>query len=265
MAAPINAKRPSSRKQTPGLRTLYERSPVGIAELDDDGRFLHANAALQRMLALTEEELRDRRFNDITHPDDVAACAARFASLARRETDHFELEKRFRRPDGGVVWAYVVVTAIRTKNRSRGMIGMAIDVTERHLAQEELGRLRLELEERIEARTAELSYHAALLAAQQESSPDGILIVDEKGRIIARNERFARMWAIPEAVLASGSDEQAIASVLSMLAAPEDFLARVRHLYDHPDEQSTDELPLRDGRVFERYSSPVRGKDGRHY
>ncbi len=265
MASPPGAKRRSSSARTPGLRTLYELSPVGIAELDDDGRFAHANPALQRMLGLTEEELRERKFDDVTHPDDVAECAVRFASLVRRETDHFELEKRFRRADGEIVWAHVVVTAIRTKSRSRGMIGMAIDVTERHLAQKELGRLRLELEERIEARTAELSYHAALLAAQQESSPDGILVVDEKGRIIAHNKLFARMWAIPEAVLASGSDERAIASVLSMLVSPEDFLARVRHLYDHPDEASIDELPLRDGRVFERYSSPARGADGRYY
>lgn len=265
MAAPIHAKRLPSRTKVPDLRTLYERSPVGIAELDDDGRFLHANAALQRMVGLTEEKLRKRKFNDVTHPDDVAECAARFGGLVRRETDHFEMEKRFRRPDGGIVWAHVVVTAIRTKNRARGMIGMAIDVTERHLAQAELGRLRLELEERIEARTAELSYHAALLAAQQESSPDGILVVDENGRIIARNKRFARMWSIPEEVLASRSDDRALESVLSMLVSPEDFLARVRHLYEHQDEESTDVLPLRDGRVFERHSSPARGEDGRNY
>lgn len=264
MAATPHAKQ-TPRTKVPGLRTLYERSPVGIAELDDDGRFLHANAALQRMTGLTEAELRKRRFDEVTHPDDVAECAVRFGSLVRRETDHFELEKRFRRADGGIVWAHVVVTAIRAKTRSRGTVGMAIDVTERHLAQEELGRLRLELEERIDARTAELSYQAALLAAQQESSPDGILVVDAEGRIIARNKRFGRMWSIPETVLDSGSDEQAIASVLSMLVSPEDFLARVRHLYEHRDEESTDELTLRDGRVFERYSSPARGDDGRHY
>lgn len=265
MAEPTQAKRRPARAKPSALRTLYESSPVGIAELDDRGRFLHANTALQRMLGLSEARLRKLRFNDVTHRDDVAECAVSFGSLVRGETDHFEIEKRFLRPDGSIVWAHTVVTAIRAKNRPLGMIGMAIDVTERHLAQEELGRLRLELEERIEARTAELSYHAALLAAQQESSPDGILVVDEKGRIVASNKRFARMWAIPADVLASGSDEKAISSVLSMLVSPEDFLARVRHLYEHHDEESTDELQLRDGRVFERYSSPARGPDGRHY
>ncbi|MBI2386891.1 MAG: PAS-domain containing protein [Elusimicrobia bacterium] len=112
---------------------------------------------------------------------------------------------------------------------------------------------------------SELSYHAALLAAQLESSPDGILVVDPKGMIVSRNKRFVEMWGIPEAVLATGSDEQAIASVLSKLVDPEGFVERVRHLYQHPDEKSSDELALRDGRVFERYSSPVVGEDGRRY
>lgn len=124
---------------------------------------------------------------------------------------------------------------------------------------------REELEERISARTAELSNLAALLAAEQESSPDGILVVDADGRIVSRNKRFGKMWGIPAAVLASGSDERAIASVLAKLADPDAFVARVRHLYEHREETSVDELALRDGRVFERHSSPVVGEEGRYY
>lgn len=256
--------RPSPARDA-GFRTLYERSPIGIAELDDAGRFTRVNASLARMLGRPARELLALTFNDVTHADDLPACAEQFGRLVRRETDHFELEKRFLRKDGGVVWAHTVVTAVRAGARSRGMIGMAIDVTERHLAQAELARLKDELEDRIKARTAELSYHSALLAAQQESSPDGVLVVDADGRILTRNRRFGEMWGIPEAVLASGSDERAIASVLEKLVDPDAFVGRVRHLYEHREEKSTDALPLRDGRVFERYSSPVLGDDGRYY
>ena len=248
-----------------GFRTLYERSPIGIAELDDRGRFTRVNKALQRMLGRSEAELLSLNFNDVTHADDLPACAALFGGLVRRETEHFEIEKRFLRKDGSVVWAHTVVIAVRAGMRSRGMIGMAIDVTERRRAQEDLARLTNELEDRIKDRTAELSYHSALLAAQHESSPDGVLVVDAEGRILTRNRRFGEMWGIPADILASGSDEQAVASVLSKLAEPEPFLARIRHLYEHRDEKSTDELSLRDGRTFERYSSPVVGDDGRCY
>ena len=265
MPSSTKAPRPFAPATAAGFRTLYERSPIGIAELDDTGRFTRVNAALQRMLGRSEKELLALTFNDVTHADDLPACADHFGRLVRRETDHFEIEKRFLRKGGGVVWAHTVVTAVRSGTRSRGMIGMAIDVTERHLAQEELARLKAELEDRIEARTAELSYHAALLTAQQESSPDGILVVDEKGTILSRNRRFGEMWGIPAEVLATGSDEQAIASVLSKLVDPEGFVSRVRHLYEHREMTSSDQLALRDGRVFERFSSPVVGEDGRHY
>lgn len=112
---------------------------------------------------------------------------------------------------------------------------------------------------------AQLEYRDALLTAQQESSPDGILVVDAEGRIVSHNKLFAEMWGIPDEVTAARSDEKAIASVLSKLASPDEFLAGVRYLYEHRDEKRTDELQLLDGRVFERYSSPVVGPGGRYH
>jgi signal transduction histidine kinase len=53
--------------------------------------------------------------------------------------------------------------------------------------------------------------------------------------------------------------------VLDKIADPRGFMARIHYLYDHPDEVSRDEIPLRDGRTFDRYSGPVRGADGTLY
>lgn len=260
---------PKSRRLLPvtaaSLRTLYGASPIGIAELDDNGRFTSANPALQRMLGRSEEELRRLTFGKVTHPEDVAACEEDFACLVARRIAHFEIEKRFIRKDGAVVWAHTVVMAVLSGTRSRGMIGMAIDVTERRLAQEDLARLKSELEKRIKERTAALSYQAALLTSQMEGSPDGILVVDAEGRIASRNRRFGELWGISDDVLATGSDQDALESVLEKLAEPAAFVERVRYLYRHREEKSFDELVLRDGRVFERFSSPVLGDEGRYY
>jgi signal transduction histidine kinase len=46
---------------------------------------------------------------------------------------------------------------------------------------------------------------------------------------------------------------------------PDAFLAQVRHLYAHPDEVSRDELRLKDGRTFDRYSAPIRTAEGVNY
>lgn len=260
------AARPCRPLEPPGVfRTLYERSPIGIAWFDNKGRFVRANKALQRMLGRSEKELQELTFNDITHADDLPACEALFSRLKRREIDHFEIEKRCLSKDGGVVWTQTAVTAACSGNRSCGTIGMAIDVTERHRAQEELDRLKTELEDRVKERTAELAYRGALLKAQQESAPVGVLVVDAEGRIVSHNKRFGELWGIPPSVLASGSDHQAVSSVLSKLVRPQDFVARIRYLYEHRDEKSWDQFELLDGRVFERYSNPVLGDDGHYY
>ena len=71
------------------------------------------------MLGRSEAELLSLNFNDVTHADDLPACAALFGGLVRRETEHFEIEKRFLRKDGSVVWAHTVVIAVRAGMRSR--------------------------------------------------------------------------------------------------------------------------------------------------
>ncbi|HSC91223.1 MAG TPA: GAF domain-containing protein [Gaiellaceae bacterium] len=109
---------------------------------------------------------------------------------------------------------------------------------------------------------ASVQQTAALLDAQNETVVDGLLLVSPDGRIASFNRRFAEIWGMPEDVLARGSDDEALAVAMERVADPEAFVARVRHLYAHPDEQSRDEVRFRDGRVLERYGMAVRGRDG---
>ena len=110
-----------------------------------------------------------------------------------------------------------------------------------------------------------LRFQKTLLEAQGEASLDGILVVSPEGNIISFNQRFVEMWGIPEEVTATGSDEAALRTVLDNLQDPQGFLARVTYLYKHPDEESRDEIVLRDGRTFDRYSAPVKGEEDDEY
>ena len=111
----------------------------------------------------------------------------------------------------------------------------------------------------------EFRFMASLLEAQNEASIAGILVVDDAGRILTANRRFREMWGIPPELLLSKSDSKALRSVLGQLVDPEGFRKKVEHLYKHRDEKSRDEIALKDGRIFDRYSSPVVGKDGEYY
>ena len=96
----------------------------------------------------------------------------------------------------------------------------------------------------------------ALLRATLESTADGILVVDKKGKVSIANERFAKMWNIPKELLETGDDKKLLDFVLSQLINPQAFITKVQALYDSFD-QSFDTLIFKDGRVFERLSSPL--------
>ncbi len=105
----------------------------------------------------------------------------------------------------------------------------------------------------------ELSRSLALARAIQDAVVDGILVVDERRKVVNHNQRFVEMWGIPRELLETHDDQRLIQHVLDGLSDPNEFLARVTHLYAHPDEVASEEVLLKDGRTFERYSGPVRG------
>ncbi|HEY5491849.1 MAG TPA: ATP-binding protein, partial [Gemmatimonadaceae bacterium] len=98
------------------------------------------------------------------------------------------------------------------------------------------------------------------LAVILESTADGILAVDRRGKVIKTNRRFAELWRIPSALIDSGDDDALQRHVVSQLSDPEEFLSKVRLLYGTADE-GRDTLHFTDGRVFERHSAPIL-KDG---
>ncbi|MBL4901554.1 response regulator [Desulfocapsa sp. AH-315-G09] len=105
----------------------------------------------------------------------------------------------------------------------------------------------------------------SILSAQQESSFDGMLFVDSKKKIVSSNKRFIEMWGIPSDVLALQSHAKTLQFVLSKVKDQDHFIKKVQYLYQSTEEESLDEIELVDGRVFERYSAPVIGKQGNYY
>jgi PAS domain S-box-containing protein len=111
----------------------------------------------------------------------------------------------------------------------------------------------------------EIAFKNIILSTEQETSLDGILIVDEKGNILNYNQRFTEIFSIPGHLLASRVDEPVLQHVVAQLADPKAFLARVRYLYEHKEERSFEELLLTDGRILERFSAPMLGAQGKYY
>lgn len=156
--------------------------------------------------------------------------------------------------------------SIRAIKQNHDETGMLIDGFNEMLSQIQerdaaLQKAQAMLEKRVEERTGELVNSVSLLNATLESTADGILVADGSGKVTQSNENFMKMWRIPREVMDSRDDQKMLETVLSQLTDPQQFLNRVKELYEHPDLEGFDVIDFKDGRVFERYAKPQRMGD----
>ncbi len=95
------------------FRAIFAHAPIGVARVDFDGRCLEANPAFCRLLGYTEDELLRVTFVELTHPEDREPTLAFVAGLRSGEQSAYELEKRYVRKDGRVIWAHVASALVR--------------------------------------------------------------------------------------------------------------------------------------------------------
>jgi PAS domain S-box-containing protein len=124
------------------FRTTFDRAVVGIAHTSSEGRWLRCNQRLCDLLGYSRDELAARTFQDVTHPDDLAASLACFRRLLAGERDAGELDKRYLRKDGATVWVHVTLSQVRTPEGAPDYtIAIVQDITERKHLEEERARL----------------------------------------------------------------------------------------------------------------------------
>ncbi len=235
------------RESEERFRSLIENAHDITCTIDTDGVMTYLSPSIQRNLGWEPEELVGQSAFALIHPDDVAGVIGALGAVAAAPGSTASAEYRFRHKDGSWRLLEGIGRTLSPTSVDEGLVVNIRDVTERKEVEE---ALRLQ---------------KTLLEAQGEASIDGILVVSPEGAMLSFNRRFVEMWEIPPEVVASGSDDAAIRAVLSQLHDPDTFTARVVHLYEHPDEESRDEILLRDGRVFDRYSAPVRSQEGDYY
>ena len=139
------------RKSEERWRRVFENSAIGIALTDLHGRFLATNAAYQHMLGYTDEEFLTLTFLDITHEDHREANWALITELLEGTRQQFQIEKRYRRKDGHLIWVNNNVSLVPGSERTpRFIMAIVEDITERKSLEQELqherDRLRLLLD-----------------------------------------------------------------------------------------------------------------------
>ena len=107
----------------------------------------------------------------------------------------------------------------------------------------------------------QLVNYRSIIQSALDYTADGILIVDNAGKVKYFNNNFIKMWNIPKELIEEKDDRKLLDFVLRQLVAPEEFIKKVEDLYANPSRESFDILNFKDGRIFERYSRPQRLND----
>ena len=146
------------RENEQTLRRLFDQSPVGIAIVSLDFRFLKVNPSLCRLTGYEAGELLVRNVVDITHPEDMGKSFAGVPALLAGERDHLAVEKRYLRKDGGVIWITLVVRPIRDETgRPLHFVSMMEDITERKRTEQALAEAKQAAEQNSRAKTGFLA------------------------------------------------------------------------------------------------------------
>ena len=227
-----------------GLKSFYEQLlehlPIQLAVLDKNFRYDYLNPhsikdpqmrkwligktdldyCRKRGLDLKIGRRRQTWFKNVISSKKSSSYEETLPTSSGEERQFLRVASPVMGPDGDVIQ----------------IVGYGLDITENKLAEKELEN------------------SLSLLRSTLESTADGILVVDEEGKIVSFNQKFLEMWHIPDSIIASRDDDEVIAFVLNQLEDPEEFLTQVRRLYSEPEAKSFDILSFKDGRIFERYS-----------
>lgn len=165
------------------LQFFFDLPFLGMAVVSPvTGRWLKVNDSLCEILGYPREALLEATWQQLTHPDDLAAEQIQFDRLAACEIEGYRQCKRYLRKDGGVVEAWVDVKCVR----SLGVAG------------EDNKYMIMTVQASTERQRAEAATRAAneQLTALIEAMPDAVFLKDGENRWQVINQAAARLFQV---------------------------------------------------------------------
>ena len=204
------------------FETAFADAPIGMALVGLDGSWLKVNRALCQIVGWSEAELLATGFQDITHPDDLAADLARVEALLRGDSDGYEMDKRYIRRDGRTIWITLSVTLVRDPSGApRHFISQIQDITAAREAQDALARSEARLKaifehvpaamalRDVEGRYEHVNAHVARALGREPAEIVGLSAAElfpeladevrtQDERLLADGEPLAEDMAVPQ-------------------------------------------------------------------
>jgi diguanylate cyclase (GGDEF)-like protein/PAS domain S-box-containing protein len=221
------------------LRSLVDNSASLTALISHDGLVASVCGVVTRVLGHDPESIVGRPFAELVCEEDRATLESALARAAGGATavEPVTVRLRFvRHGDGRVVPFALALVNLLDDPVIEGYVVSGNEITD---------QVRVE---------DELRHALSLLTATLDATADGILVLDQKGRIVGANRRFSEFWRLPDDAVV---DAHSFDFILAQLVSPIDFAAELREP-GSTELERRDVLECADGRAFEWFSRPQR-------
>ena len=167
------------RESEERFRATFENAGIGMALVDMQGHPFKSNPTLQKMLGYSEEELKRMAFTEYTHPDDCELDWWLYGELTAGKREKYEIEKRFLKKGGGLVWGLLTVSLVKDAHgHPVCAVGMVQDISERKQTE------------------AALIKEKYLLHTLMDNLPDLIYFKDRESRFTLINLALAKKFEL---------------------------------------------------------------------
>lgn len=233
-------------------RTMIEQSPLSIQILSPDGFTIQVNTAWEKLWGVTLQQIKGYNMLKDKQLEDLGILSYIKKGFRGESTIipavKYDPEKTIKNiTNVPARWVRAFIYPVKDeKGKIREVVLIHEDITEQRHSEEEL------------------RYQKTLLEAQREVAPEGVLVVSPDGKMVSYNNRFIKMWKFSKNLMSKGQDELALRDATQQLTDPQNFIKRVQEIYKS-HQVSFEELHFKDGRVFDRYGSPIIGEDGTDY
>ena len=121
--------------------STFEQAAVGIAHVSPDGKWLRVNQKLCEIVGYSKQELLQKTFQEITHPEDLEGDLAYFEQMLAGEIETYSMEKRYLHQNGETVWINLTVSSVKdSQGKPDYFISVIEDISDRRKLKHDLER-----------------------------------------------------------------------------------------------------------------------------
>ena len=100
------------------FEAIFDQAAVGIAHIDSfTGNFIEINNQYCKLLGYSEQEMKERNFQSITHPEDLEEDLMNLEKLRDGKIKEYSMEKRYYTKAGAIIWINLTVSPLFKKDK----------------------------------------------------------------------------------------------------------------------------------------------------